>query len=277
MCPIKTNVNTVPAGSRSTTRPVGSLRRGLSLLELLLATAIMSLIALGVSAMAGTVRIAGEYAHSRSQAVQHGRVASNQIEQAVAHAKCCEAFPGCLAVDTYVSGVSYPDALVVWLPEGAAADPEAPRMNEMLLFTWHPNNPQVLVRIRNRSDSRNAPHASNLAQWRQEVASLRSSNAAERIEMTTLLFAAPAGTGSDRGAVRFQVRLLPSADEWTSYQAGSLAWEDLSWAQDIYSSRTGLRQIWCHFEMQLLVEDVPGEDSHVPFFGSAAIYTLLEK
>jgi hypothetical protein len=90
-------------------------------------------------------------------------------------------------------------------------------------------------------------------------------------------------SGSARGAVRFEVAVTPSAEEWASYQSGALPWVDepgkqgLPWVQGIVGSRSGLRQVRLRTELQLMpgktavLEDPTGQQA-IPFLGSAALY-----
>ena len=39
-----------------------------------------------------------------------------------------------------------------------------------------------------------------------------------------------------RGAVRFEVELSPTAAQWSAYQAGTLAWEELDWVAQVYEN-----------------------------------------
>jgi hypothetical protein len=91
-------------------------------------------------------------------------------------------------------------------------------------------------------------------------------------------------SGRIRGCLRFAQRVLPSADDWTAYlnasdEAGM--WAALPWAQSIYGTRTGLRQSWVRFELQLLPGEVVAHDAAAlpaaPFFGSAALYYEMHR
>src|SRR5947207_1272867 len=56
-------------------------RRGLTLVELLIASAIMSIMAGAMSALAISMRQATEYTNDRGTALQHGRVSLERINQ----------------------------------------------------------------------------------------------------------------------------------------------------------------------------------------------------
>jgi hypothetical protein len=160
-----------------------------------------------------------------------------------------------------------------------------------------------------------APLLDDVTGWQMLMAEFKFGDAASRVPLTDLLrVASPdnANISSDRGVVRFDVRLRPSATEWHEYQLGTRLWNDLSWAQGIHGSGTGLRQTWCRIELQFQTEEFaefatskapknrpgrrrgPGrrkggsskpketrdtreEDTTIPFFGSATIYHELHR
>jgi len=257
-------------------------RRGLTLAELLIATAIMTIIALSLAAMATTSRTAGDYVYAQTQTSQHARVVIRQIESAIASASGNEQFPGCLAVSTTVGSATFPDALVVWIPSTDIDADTVPRMSEFQVFVSDADDPRILLRLQDTTDTRVAPSVNEPALWLTEIAALQSSQSAERVELTSLLRTAATSNGVSRAALRFHTRLLPSQTEWDSYQAGSTSWSDLAWVQGIYGSDTGLRQTWCHFEIQLIFDSSMDNASstgndYAPFFGSAALYYTLQQ
>ena len=89
--------------------------------------------------------------------------------------------------------------------------------------------------------------------------------------------------GQLRGAVRFVVRLRPTVSEWQNYRAGSVEFEDLAWPQCAAASGAGVRQTWCAIELQMhagppvAAGQPTSRDAAIPFFGSAALYSSLER
>ncbi len=259
--------------------------RGVSLVEMLLAIAVLGIIALSLSALATTVNTSNDYSQSRGEAIQHARVACERIERAMHSAHATADYPGFAAVATTINGQSYPDLLIVWRPDGAPANVNGPPlMRELVFFTFDPSAPNRLLEITLPHDNHSAPAMTNVTQWAMELASIHTSSSAVKTQLTDLLRTGDAGaTGTQmRGVVRFETRLRPSASEWTSYKSNTLAWNDLSWAQSIYGSDTGLRQAWCSFELQLVPRGKTRSGSEaaalaLPAFGSAAIYYTLKK
>jgi prepilin-type N-terminal cleavage/methylation domain-containing protein len=257
-------------------------RRGLSLIELLIASSIMLLIAGALGMLAMTAQMSAEYGHGHSHATQHARVALERIERTLAGATASEQFPGFAAFNESVGGWDFPDTLVVWHPEGAAVDPEGlPRFDELVIFCPDPAAPNRLLEITLPDDTRTAYAADDTSSWQTALAAIKAANDGERVELTDLLRTADPGDGDLRGAVRFVVTVRPSQAEWADYEGGTIAWDDINWVQDIHGSQAGLRQAWCRLELQLLPEGIdgkaPSDELALPFFGSAAVYCELER
>jgi hypothetical protein len=258
-------------------------RAGISLVEMLLAVAVLGIMAVSLSALAATVNSSNDFVQSRGEAIQHARVACERIERALLSAHATAEYPGFASVATTIGSHQYPDLLVVWRPNGAPINPLGPPlMRELVFFTFDPSAPHRLLEITLPDDNRPAPAATNIIQWANELVAIHGNHAAEKVQLTDLLRMGDAGsTGTQmRGAVRFETRLRPSAAEWTEYQNGTRAWNAMNWAQNIYGADTGLRQSWCSFELQLVPRGASrsGTESAalaLPAFGSAAIYYTL--
>ncbi len=84
--------------------------------------------------------------------------------------------------------------------------------------------------------------------------------------------------GQRQGAVFFSVRFAPSQQELESVSAGTLAWEQAAWPQGMFSTSTGLRQVWVAIELQLSTQSA-GQSQEVvlPFFGSATRYYQVNR
>ncbi len=194
-----------------------------------------------------------------------------------------EQFPGCIVVPSYANSQRLPDTLVIWRPQGSAASPTGlPRYCELVIYCPLPSAPNRLVELTVPNDTRTVPPVEDEAQWQTELNAIKSGANAKALVLTELLRTCSVSTGNTQsyGAVRFEVRLRPSAADWAAHQSGSLAWMNLPWPQGIYGSQTGLRQVWLRSELQL-VPDAPGGTPDttslkaVPFLGSAALYYQL--
>ena len=262
-------------------------RRGLTLLELLIATSIMAMVVVTLGTLAHGVQSAFEYTEGHGLAVQHARVVLDRIARRVEDATANEHFPGFLVVPWREGSLEFPEVLVVWHPDGEAADPDGlPRYDELVIYAPNLSVPSQLLEFTIPSDTRTVPPPGDLAQWRSELDTLRSSGHLQSVALTDLLRVCrvPGTSGSSpwRGAVRFGSRLRPSAADWARYESGELEWAELPWAQGTYGSRTGMRQAALQIELQLMPGKAPvvaeaSAQTAVPFFGAAARYYPLER
>lgn len=259
-------------------------RRGLSLVELLTATAILVLMAGAIAALASTVQISSRHGQGHGAATQHARVALERIESAMGEATANQQFPGCAVLAETVGGTRFPDTLVVWHPpSGVAANPAGlPLFSEVVVFRPDSTQPNVLLEITVPGYAQTVPPISDASGWASALGNLRSQPSYQQVTLTDLLRTASvtdAGQTSlgTRAAVRFAFEQTPSDAQLADYTSGLTAWKDLPWVQGIKGATTGLRQAHCRVELQL----VPGAASRnddasgvtaVPFFGSAALY-----
>ena len=247
------------------------------------ASLIMALIAGSLSALSMAVQGASSYCSGQSTAAQHGRVVLQRIEQAVYAAHASEQFPGVVVFSDRVNGFDFPDTLVVWQPTGSPANPTGrPKVSELVVFCPNPQNPAQLLELREPGNSSTAPQLSSISSWTTLLNNLKA-NASSRVELTNRLrTASPTTSGtpapnSQRGAVRFNVLMAPSESQWAQYRAGSRDWDEIDWPLDMYSTRTGVRTIVCQCEVQLRTGDGEGAHASLPFFGSAAVTTELQR
>jgi hypothetical protein len=256
------------------------------LLELLIATSIMSIMAGVLGALALSVQMHSAHSQGHGEAVQHARVVLDRMQRTLTEAHASEQFPAFVAFADTVGTYKFPDVLVVWNPATTAASPAGlPRWSEVVVFCPDLDAPNTLLEIRAPSDTRAVPALSDTATWRAELLNLRQSNSVERVELTNLL--RTASTGGDgpaqlRAALRFDVQKRPSDEDWADFRDGDLDWDELPWVQGIYGTRTGLRQIWCRIELQLTPGNstsqlAANQQSVLTFFGTAAVYHELRK
>jgi Flp pilus assembly protein TadG len=261
-------------------------RQGLTMVELLLAVALLTMV-LGVLQTVGmAVYQASTYNNGHSEAAQHARVALDRITRTANQAKANEQFPGFLVVPEQVGTRQFPDALVVWHPTGSAANPTGlPQFNELVIYCPSLSGANQLVEITVPNDTRTVPSPSNMTSWASEIAAIRASKTSNTVVLTNLLRTCkPSGASSaaSLGAVRFAASLRPSDSDWSAYKAGTLAWDRLPWVQGIYGAQTGLRQSWVRIEIQLVPGDEiqaaqAGAQQPVPYVGSAAVYYQVQR
>ena len=261
-------------------------RRGLTLLELLIAMSIMVLVTGTLGTLAKGVQEGFEYSEGHGLATQHARVVLERIAQSVEEATASEQFPGAIVL-AEVNGLwRFPDTLVVWRPDGSPADPEGlPRLNELIVYCPDPKAPNCLLEITVPGDTSIVPPVDNEAAWATIIAAIKASQSSRTVTLTELLrtcTVAEAADADQRAAVRFETRLRPSDDDWVDYRNDNLAWDQLPWAQGIHGTNVGLRQVWVRMELQLIPShdgsgDSPAAQRGVPFFGSAARYYELHR
>ncbi len=264
-----------------------SRRVGLTLLELLIASSIMAIMAGVLGALALSVQMQSEHSQGHGEAVQHARVVIDRLQRLMNEATANEQFPGFYIQSEKVGPYWYPDTIVIWHPETVALDPQGlPRWNEVIIICPDDESPNVLLEITDPTNTATVPATSNASAWSSALSSIRQSNAVERVELTPLLRTASTTLGAantnERAAVRFDLRLRPDDAEWADYKAGNRSWNNLPWVQGIRGTKAGLRQSWCRIELQM----VPGVDSPaddpsgqkaLTFFGSAAVYYELHQ
>ncbi|QDU75073.1 hypothetical protein Pan97_20940 [Bremerella volcania] len=255
-------------------------KRGLSLAELLVASAVMGIICLSFGTLAMSVQMANEYSQEKNLVGQHARVILQRVERTMQGAHATDSFPGILPITYYYSSYDFPQAIAVWDPDGSPMA-NYPQVDELVIFAVDPDNPNRFLEIRNESDTSTAPGLTDETAWRTLIANLIDSSDSEIVEISDLIRAGKAGANY-YSTLRFQTRVVPSDAEIAAARAGSVDWEDLNWATSIYSSKAGVRQVWCHFEWQLVPSsniDEHGrlQEQAVPFFGSSAIYYQVTK
>lgn len=253
---------------------------GLTLVELLSALTVMVMLSAALLAVTTTVENGASYIGGREIAAQHGRVVVDRIQRTLHSAHANELFPGFIIEEEQIDTWRFPHTLVVWSPQGDPVDPDGlPRWNEIVIFAPVPNNPTEFAQYRlpgSGSISLNSDGTLNY-----NFNNLQYLNGGVLTNLVRVGKVSSSGYETDVPAVRFHVVHSPSEADWASYKAGSTAWTDLSWVQDIRSNQTGLRQSWCRFEVQILPGDDakdedPTTDKAVPFFGSGALYYQLE-
>ena len=264
-------------------------RAGFTLIELILALAIMTMIVGSVGILASAVQDGSEYSNGYSTAALYGRVVSQRIRDTVSQSHASNGFPSCLVVGETEGGWRFPDSLVVWSPEGAAANPDgSPLVSELVIFTTNPANPHELWELTSRSNMNATPATSDEFAWQSLLASLKGDSAsdvvilADQLRTATVTGATTPGFATLRPCLRFERRVLPSEAEWNGFLANTIAWDNLAWAQTIHGASTGMRQVWVRYEMQLIpaVEagaEAPDDLPPIPFFGSATRTYLLNR
>jgi len=229
-----------------------STRRGLTLVELMMVSAVMAILATSLAALATTVQVSNEQQTGRGLALQHGQVVMQRIERALQSATTSEQFPGFIVVRETVSGSTFPDTLAVWKPSGQPVAPGGlPRVNELVVFTPAYNDPTRLIELSDSNNSSEVPAVADAVAWQYLISMMKMSAMSgmdPRATVLTDLLRQAAVTDSSgnsfgqRGCIRFEQSLRPSEAEWNAYKAGLATWQSLPWVQGIYGTSFGQRQ-----------------------------------
>jgi prepilin-type N-terminal cleavage/methylation domain-containing protein len=255
-------------------------RCGFTLAELLVATAVTTILVMAIGALTLAVQSGSQYSYEESLATQHARVSIERIEQAVQGAAATLESPGFVALEETVGSWRFPDTLVVWKAD--SNDDSIPQVGELVVFCPNPDDPSQLVEISDPGNGSTVPALSDTSAIQTVIDALKVGANSTKTVLTPLLRTASiSASEAPRGAIRFEVRWQPTAEQWAEFVAGDTEWSQLPWAQGIHSNSTGLRQAWMRCELQLLPtesEVVALPDARtVTFFGSAALYYQVTK
>lgn len=254
-------------------------RRGFTLAEVLVASAVMVLIVGAMAVMASGVEQTAKYHFTLEEAHQHARVALERIQNAFNGAAAATDNPPAAVLADVSGAYTFPETLVVWKAD--ANGDQLPQANELVVFCANPSDPKQLWELSTASDTQTVSMTDSAA-LTTIVGAMKASGTSKKTVLTTLLRSCTShDLGAPKPALRFDLVMRPSASEWTQYQASTLAWSDLSWAQGVYGSQRGLRQVRLACELQILPDDGEGAASPdsfiVPFLGSAAMYYEMKK
>ncbi len=282
--------------TRSHRRPQrGAARRaGLTLIELMFAGTISTLLVGAMALLASTVNQNSTHNAGRQDAVQHARVVMDRLSRFVGEAYATETYPGVVVVADSLGGTRYPDTVLIWRPNGAPANAAGPPLiRELLMICPDPADPSRLLEVTMPTDARTIElndASLNTTTGRALVAVLKTASTSVKVLLTPLMRTAAisytvSGTTAttQRGAVRFECELRPTAAQLTSFRGGSTSWSALNWPQGLYGSGSGTRQVWLRTELQLLGKARPAggavaaDAAVLPFFGSATLYYSLAK
>jgi hypothetical protein len=260
-------------------------RRGLTLAELLVAGTVLVLIGGACATLSFAVYSSYEVCRSQATAAQHARVAIDRIEKAVAEATASESFPGCLVVNYSADGHTFPDSLAVWRPTGAAADRAGlPRVNELVVFSCDSSAPNRLLEMTWPTNASVVPSPSNEVLWLTLIESFHISTETIKNQLTDRLRVGTVDstplleglTSTPRGMIRFKRIMAPAESQWSQYRNGQIAWQNIDWPLDLFSTQTGLRTVNLQVELQI----VSGQEARpdpLPFLGSANLSYTLRK
>ena len=202
-------------------------------------------------------------------------------------ATTAENYPGVAVCTTSIGSYLFPDTLIIWHPASGNAPANAagsPLISELVSYCYDPNIPNNLIELTAPTNTGTIVLDSatlSTGSWPNTIAALKTASSSQKTVLTNLLRTAASSSGGVsglRGVVRFNLDLHATASEWSSYQGGSLAWNNIAWPQGLYSSAGALRQAWVHSELQLMPAQLEGQQdpsgqTPLVYFGSAASAT----
>jgi Tfp pilus assembly protein PilV len=260
-------------------------RRGLTLAELLIAGTVLVMIGGSAATLAFAVYSSYEVCREQSTAAQHARVALNRIEQAVVQATASESFPACHIVNFSADGYTFPDTLAVWRPSGTAANPTGiPLVKELIVFSCDRSLPSRLLEMTWPTNTNAVPATTDSLGWGLLLDLFHSDSGVIKNQLTDRLHKGTVDTtllvdgltSTERGAVRFQRLMTPSASHWSEYRGGQRTWHNLNWPLDLYGTQTGTRTVTLLVEVQIR-GGTEADPQPLPFLGSASMNYALRK
>lgn len=261
-------------------------RRGLTLAEVLVSMAIMSMIAVTLASVSLSTSQVTEYTTGQGDGLQHARVVWERIQRIVQESTSAELHAGAVVVYDQIGNYRYPDTLLVWRPpSGTPTNASGPPvLREVVMYSTNPDNPNELIEYTNPFNSTQIPFdpaVLNTSAWRTTLANFKKDNETQKVVLTNLLrVAQPTNQTTSRGAVRFEVWTNPSRTDLAAYRAGTTLWKNLPWPTVSYDKTYGLRQLRVRIELQLSTKGIPGTIDNLgletlPFFGSTTTMQRL--
>ena len=257
------------------------MRRGFTIVELLMSMAILGMVVVAVGVLSQSVFQANEHTRAVGAATQHARVAMQRISQTVTSAYAAATEPGVAVIENLVGGESLPDTAVIWAPTGDPQNPDGPPLvGELVFYTPNPSNPMELWEL---TDPDNTTPQSlttiNSLAGRNLLATLTASPTTTKRTVMKRLQTIQLG-GDDVALLRFSTRMMPTASEWTQLVAGSVAWENAAWPQSMYADDWGMRSVCLQMEMWTSIApqsdpNAAPEEHSVPFVSAATLNDRL--
>ena len=252
----------------------------MTLVELAVAAAVLSLVAVALGGLVMAVDTARTHVQGLHEATAQGRFAIERIRDAVNRSGTYRIGSG-----STVPGVAVlwnddrPEVLVVWTggreTSLADASPLArrPRANELVIYTPDPAAPHELCELVVPSATDEVDFAGS--GFESRIRQLISDANAERVPLCDRIRTTSI-SGTITSTVRFEPEATPSAPQIADTAVGTTDWHALPWAGGISTSSSGLRQILIRIELQLVTLERSGtasgtasESPSLPLFGAA--------
>jgi len=269
-------------------------RSAFTLVELLIAATITAMVTVVLSGLVMAVQRSWSFTQACEEVSMQARASLDRMQTMIRQAGVYR-LPGQptrlgLAVVAHRWGfVRFPDVLVVWSGgrEGGMSRQgvleRLPRLNELVIYTYEPDQPSCLVEIAFPDDG--TPIDFDAATFSDTILDLLRSPSAERVLLCDRLRTSrlPSARRSNRrliGLVRFELIRRPDEFELAMAESDPEAWQQLGWPQGIATRTSGLRQETVRIELQLTrhptTDETPPSEA-IPFFGSASCRYVYQR
>lgn len=265
------------------------LAAGFTLVELLMAMAVSSILVVALGGIVTATQTAWKHTQAIEDSQAQITATFDRIEMMVSQAGIYQLSGqppqvGLAVVSHSWNSIDLPDTLVVWtggrnggISENGTLD-RLPKINELLIYTVDPTDPHQLIEIALPGVDSSIDF--NSSSFNSTIRSAITSNNAESALLTNriktsqfMLSGSPWGTPVAN--VLFKLTETPSDSELSGVSPGSSTWLNLGWPQGTVSSKSGLRLAIVNYEIQLETAEQTSlnetnSETALPFFGSSS-------
>jgi prepilin-type N-terminal cleavage/methylation domain-containing protein len=266
------------------TRSAGG-RHGFTMIELLMAVSITSMLSVVLGALMVAVQTAREYSNGLETATTQATATIDRIRYIVSQAGVYRiagqpTTVGLAVVNHRWASTDLPDVLVIWSGgrNGGLADTgtlyRLPHVDELVIYSPDPGDATRLVEITVPGNTTDIDFRD--ASFPSDILALIGSNGTERVLICERVRrSSQADLTVETGNIRFALEQTPPDSELQPAMPGTAAWYGLPWVQGIVSGDSGLRQANIRMELQVTRHEgdspeTDGTTTAIPYFGSAS-------
>ncbi len=264
-------------------------RSGLTLVELLMAMAISSMLIVALGGIVTATQSAWTHTRGIEDTQAQVTAAFDRIKMMVSQAGIYQVSsqPPQVGIGVVTHSWNYidiPNTLVVWTGgrNGGISDSgtltRLPKMNELLIYTIDPNDSYNMVEIALPGSTLDVDF--NSSSFSNTIRTAITSNQAEsallcnRLKKSQYILSGKPW-GPNTGNLLFGIIKTPSDSSLSGVSAGTSSWMNLNWPQGTVSANTGLRQISVLYEAHIDVMErtslnEENSTTALPFFGSCS-------
>ena len=266
-------------------------RAGLTLVELLMAMGISSILVVALGGIVTATQSAWKHTQGIEDSQAQITATFDRIKMMVSQAGIYQVSGqppqvGLAVVTNSWNSIDIANTLVVWTGgrNGGISDQgvltRLPKISELLIYTSDPDDTHNLIEIALPGVDSSIDF--NSSSFNSSIRSaIKSSNAesallSNRIKSSQFILSGNPW-GSPVGNIRFEIVKTPSDSSLGSVSPGTSGWMNLPWPQGTTSSTSGLRLVTINYEIQFetaertFLNDV-NSPTALPFFGSSSRY-----